>query len=494
MMTCDRAVAVLRGLETNQLAADAKEVDEVLKCALAVEADPDTFFALERIMAVRTASPALEASPLDAQCLSAALAEIERKLKDELHRFTTGKDKIRAEEEVRIRLRYALGQVNDPVMGANLNKMMVDRAQVADGATYVACPSLGVELYAITHRGRLARQELEHRLARFAQVPLAAFLKSFDKTDAKMQGFVNELATLSAQVPHVRKHRAQVIVGLVKSGLPTPQAVGTYREAVGKNYAPDVAVTCARNAAKFGSAAGTIDALTRARWALLQAGLPDTPLLSAVAKSLLGFDPPEAGASRFVELVRGLEQMLPRAVPPDVYKLAARLMPAAGTAPEVLRRAYVAAQNVAAHPQSGPDAIQQGKPKIAVALASMVKAEDVLAALVARFFQLQTMLLEEAQGNSAAAADYALECVACPGHRTKSLRSCAISPAGSVTRMSKPATIATVFPSRSPLRSVSHTDARSYFWVMLPFASMAQSPWRSMGSSSKESFLFTLVL
>jgi len=253
MMTCGRAVALLRGLENNQLAGQAKEIDELLKGGLAIEADPLVYQALCRILALEAPFPSLQADPFSRLALSAELTEVEHKLKDEWHRLGTGKEKLKQEEAARVGLRYAVGQVSDPVRLAAFRKMIEDRALIPQGAMYVTCPQLGAELYAITHRGQRVRRELEVRLGRFEPVPLAVFLKSFDKTDAKMQSFVGEIGALSAQVGPVRKHRGQVLVGLTKSGMPPAHAAGVYKEALRQSSAPDVAVTCTRNASSLGT-------------------------------------------------------------------------------------------------------------------------------------------------------------------------------------------------------------------------------------------------
>ncbi|WP_394847281.1 hypothetical protein LZC95_07420 [Pendulispora brunnea] len=408
MMTCGRAIAILRGLETNQLVAEAKEIDTLIKAGAMVEADPEHFHALTRIHQLKATVPELD-DALSTVSLKMALTDIESKLKDEWYRIRTGKEELRAQEQARIAIRYALGRLSDREEGAKLLTLDKQRALIPEGAMYVACPSLGCELYAITHRGRSMRQELEIRLARFEPVEFSAFLKVFDKTSAKMDAFVKNLTALSQDVPPVRKHRAQILVGLVKSGLPAQQATGTYREVLRHNQPPDIAVTCARNVGKFGNMANTMGALQQAHRALVQAGLRDGPELASAAKALLAYEPRESAVARFLELVRGLTQLLPNAGA-LVYKHAARVMLSAGTVHEIVRRVSMTLQLLFSRRNLLADEV-----KVAVALAGMVQTEDVLPGFVERFFHLRHLLAHEAGNQPALAADYALECIVCPG-------------------------------------------------------------------------------
>ncbi|WP_394836936.1 hypothetical protein LVJ94_08515 [Pendulispora rubella] len=408
MMTCGRAIAILRGLENNSLTVQAKEIDELIKAGAVIEADPEHFHVLTRIHQLKSMVPELD-DPTSTFSLGMALKDIEAKLKDEWYRIRTGKEELRAQEQARVAIRYALGRLSDRVEGEKLLALNQQRALIPDGAMYVPCPALGCELYAITHRGRSMRHELEIRLARFEPVAFSVFLKVFDKTYAKMDAFVKNLAAVSQDVPPVRKHRAQILVGLIKSGLPAQQATGTYREVLRHNQPPDVAVLCARNAGKFGNMANTMGALQRVHRALVQAGLRDSQELASAAKALLAYEPPESGVGRFLELVRGVGQLFPNSAF-LVYKYAARLMPSTGTVPEIVRRVSIAVQLLLPRGNLVPD-----QAKVAVALASMVQAEDVLPGFVERFFQVRQLLAHDAGNQPAMAVDYALECVVCPG-------------------------------------------------------------------------------
>jgi len=410
MMTCGRVVAILRGLESNNLQVQANEIDALIKAGAVVEADPDVFFALARIQALRAKLPELD-DAMSVVSLQTSLAGIETKLKDEWHRIRASKEEIREEEQLRVAIRFALGQLSDPGRGASLRMLHEQRVLLPDGATYVACPSLGCELYAITHRGRSMCHELELRIGRFDAVAFPVFVKMFDKTYAKMDKFVQNLAEFSQGVPEVRKHRGQILVGLVKSGLSAQDATGTYREMLSQRQPPEVAVTCARNLTKYGRPNEAHHALERARTALQSANFHDSAHcnLNGLARGLLAYDPPESGIPRLVELTRAVMAMFPQTQ--DATKHAARLMPSGGTAPEVMRRVSIVAQSIAAHPErGGVDVV-----KVSVALASMTPREDVLPGVVNRFFHLRGLLQQEAGSQPALAADYALECVPCPG-------------------------------------------------------------------------------
>src|SRR5262245_57928161 len=135
MITCRRATEILRGLETNKLAAEPEEIEDVLKAGLAVEADPEHLRALHKLGALRDDVPELRGDPFDVEKLTAALARVETDLKSEWHRLKSGAAKIREEETVRIALREALALLRDPVAGPGVRKAAEN--QVAANALYV---------------------------------------------------------------------------------------------------------------------------------------------------------------------------------------------------------------------------------------------------------------------------------------------------------------------------------------------------------------------
>jgi hypothetical protein len=172
-----------------------------------------------------------------------------------------------------------------------------------------------------------------------------------------------------------------------------------------------VAVTCARNASRFGSPAAAQARLRDAEAALLGAGYPSTPVVLGAAKSLLAFDPIHKGLARYVELLNGLAG---QRRPPEVYfKHAARLMSAHGMPPAILAR--VAGAKDLLQRSNVLDASSRDPQGIAVALAAMVPTSDGLGPLVQRFAAVKHELLRAGVSVPHHVDNDALECVACPG-------------------------------------------------------------------------------
>lgn len=411
MMTGQRAGAVLAGLETHQLSFTADEIEELLKLELAVEADPDDLAKIQWLVpAVRELAEASIDDPNAAQTIAIKLHETEEELKGDWYRMKTSKAKIAAREQERITMRRTLGVLSDKPTLERLAKIIHQGRELSPGAQYCACEALGSELYALTSKGVRVRRQLEPRLERYGTLPFKTFMQSFAKTEAKMQAFSGEIATLSQNIGYVKKNPHQVVIGLAKTGVPAAQALGAYQAALRQTRAPDIAVTCARNATD-GSTEAAANRLRAATHALQSAGLPNTPVVMGLAKTLLPFEPVASGIPRLTELL----QLLKQAFPHDelVYKLAGRLMPAAGTPTEVVQRALA---TLSLLNQMASEKVRDGDRRIpAVALASMVRDDAALPALVARFRAIEQELLRHRVSLPNSVEGDALECVACPG-------------------------------------------------------------------------------
>lgn len=256
------------------------------------------------------------------------------------------------------------------------------------------------------------RGQLEARLARFADVPLKSFLAPFDKAEAKMFAFSNDVAAIAAGVGYVPKNREQIVIGLAKVGVPPANAVGIYRAGIAATSTRDAAVTCARNAAVHGGPEQAAQRLREAEHALRRVGFPPTPIAMGAAKSLLGFAL-EPGVLRFVEIYRRLEQAFGRGE--ILFKYTARLMPASGSAADVVGRAVAAASSLVYQSPSGERARAPDVRAAAVALASMVKTQDRVPEIVARFRQIEAELVRTGISTLRTMEADALECIACPG-------------------------------------------------------------------------------
>lgn len=413
-MNCERAVALLRGLEKNELSVTSEEIEELLKHGLALEADPDdvaTFQWLAPVVAQYARRSVDDAHA--AQGLAQVLRETEEELQKDWYRIKTSNAVLAEREQSRVTMRRALALLGDPRCVAAMRDLMGKARDVAPDAGWVACPALGSEVYALTHKGWRVRRQLKIRLERFGAVELEEFLRAFDKIEGKMLAFAGDINALSSNVGYVRKNREQVVIGLMKTGAPVPQALAAYQAGLrAANQAPDVAVTCARNASVAGTPAQAARLLDEARRALQQAGFPSTPVVMGAAKCLLAFTPPAAGVPRFRELCSRLAHML--GGDDLVYKMAARLMPAHGTPSDVVRRAVNAASLLRQQPSRANPQHREVR-MASAALASMVRADDALPALVARFREVEHELVRAGVSGPAQAEAHALECVVCPG-------------------------------------------------------------------------------
>ena len=407
-----RAAEILHGLETLNLAVTADEIEALLKAGLAVEADPVHLAALGRMAALREEfSEYFHGDPFEMASFEGALADIDHKLKSEWYRLRTARERIREHEASRVQLRRAIGLLHDPESVDAFRKIMAESALLTRDTKYVACPALGVELYAITAKGRAVLVELRIRMQRIGAAPLSAFLKSFDKAHSKMQAFSQNIGFLRQNIGPVRKRPEQVVIGLVKSGLAPNVALQTYHQALHQTRTPDVAVLCTRNAPTSGGPALVHHRLQTAMEALHRAGFPNTVEANGAAKSLLSYSPIEAGVPRFVELYRRLRPVFgDRDV---VYKFIVRLMPASGSPSEIVRRVTTTGQLLRTMPSRvthHPDIAAT-----AVAIAGMVKNDQALPAAVQRHRELEVELVRAGVTDPMRAEAHALECLACPG-------------------------------------------------------------------------------
>jgi hypothetical protein len=408
-MNCQRALEILGGLAAGRPAFTADEIEELLARGLAVEADPRDMATLQWLVpAVQHHAGCGIDDPAAPASLAARLAAIDKDLKSDWYRFHTGKDKLTEREQERRMVRRALAVVSDPPELARLIKLDAETRD-SGAPRYAACEALGSELYAITRKGVWLVHDLEARIARFAAQPLATFLQLFDKAERKMAAFSSDIARLSGSIGHVRKNPHQVVIGLAKTGAPPTDALRMYHASMQSSGAPDVAVTCARNATSFGGPHQVAQRLAQAQAALYRVGCARTPVVAGAAKSLLPFEPLEAGAARFAAIARLLEtRNLTRG--DATIKCTARLMPATGEPAELIGRAQAAYAQLATF-LADRDVCASS----AVAIAAMVPSADAVAPAVHRLIEIQRELVRARISQSSFAIADALECVACPG-------------------------------------------------------------------------------
>ena len=261
-MNCSMAVAVLRGLTTNQLDVTTEQIEELLALGLAVEADADDLAALQWLSGIvqEHAGTTLE-HPHAALGLASALQETEQELATDWYRMKASKVEIRAREESRVTMRRALAFLGDGQFMASARKNIEASRQVAPSVRWVCCEKLGSELYAITHKGWRVLRKLEVRLDRYAEAQLRTFLAASDKTDGKMRALADEIGYLNQNIGYVKKNREQIVIGLAKMGESAPHAIGTYHwrleQAMGR------AETAFKHTARLMPATGTPEELVR---------------------------------------------------------------------------------------------------------------------------------------------------------------------------------------------------------------------------------------
>src|SRR5262249_379123 len=132
-MNCGRAITILRGLLANQLSADGEEIDELVKLGLVVESDPYTLRYLRDIDLLTAESHEFfheDGDPLSPAGIRAALADVDKKLKNDWYRLRTSSEALKAQEDNRVSLRRALGVMSDPEAGQLVRKAARDRALI----------------------------------------------------------------------------------------------------------------------------------------------------------------------------------------------------------------------------------------------------------------------------------------------------------------------------------------------------------------------------
>jgi hypothetical protein len=407
-MTCDRALACMSSLAQGEPSFTSPEVDELLKYGLILEIDSRDLETLQWLAPVLEDHAKREIRDFDvADHVKAALDHVNEQLRSDWFRMVHRHSTLAAREQDRQDLRRAYGIVSAPGERERLVKL-VDDARANRDPTFAACPALGREQYALTLRGRQVATDLQLKLSRYGSFPFATFMKAFDKADAKMAALVKDVETLHRSVNGSAKHPHQVVIGLVKSGLPPDQAVHSYASAMRKNYDPGAAVTVARNAAAHGGAHEVEQRLKAAEQVLHSFGIPLTQVSRAAAKSLLPYDRLADGATRFKDFARRL-QTAQLTSGDFTYKIVPRLMPANGTPDEVMRRVKTAFDGLPA--KLDPE----HHVTCAAQLAAMTDDEQVVTQLANRLTEIVKELVHRKLYRAPNGVLDALECVGCAG-------------------------------------------------------------------------------
>lgn len=412
-MNCARALAILHGLEVRQAQAEPDEMDELIAEQLVVEVAPHALALLQEIQRLGEAYPAELRGFPSVPALQVVHDAVDKDLKNDWFRMSHGNEKLRALAEDRAALRRVMGGLTDPDTAASVQDAINKRQLLVKGAAYVPCPSVGSGLFGLTERGRVVLGHLGVRAERFGEAKLKTFLGQLDKQENKLRAFSEQIDVIANQVGHVRKNRGQVLVGLVKTELPPSEAAALYLRSTTRGQPPDVAVTCARNAAREGGTSKVQKKLGAAYDALIRAGYPDSPALQGAVKSLLPWTPPESGLARFAALCRALHDH-GSARGDDLYKYTARLMMADGEPVGLVQRALRAAQRLSqARPALAPRAYRLGP--AAVALAAMVPDDAAIDAACDRFVALELALVNAKIADNRTAEGRALDCLPCAG-------------------------------------------------------------------------------
>ncbi len=319
-------------------AGSARAWDEFVRLGLAVSAEPAGLK-----QAAELADLADRYRARTAEELKKTLAELEEDLRSDFHRMTSFRSTLEREERDRARIRRALASFDHARDHEETRNAVAAREQAAPDAQFFGCPGRST-LWAISSRGLRATGALQARIDRYGAAPFQEFLARFAKADEAMARFTRDRQRLDAALPYVPKGRTFVIDGLLKSGLALPRMVEAYQKALddtNRSYflveRPHVAVALVRGekaATDFGPAAAAYD---RAYERLVAAGgFARGPVLRGAVKSVVRMPDTDAAIARFIDLYRGLASL--RVTGDEAVRIAARLLPAHGTAGEVVTR------------------------------------------------------------------------------------------------------------------------------------------------------------
>ena len=324
-----------------------------------------------------------------------ALEQLREKLRSDAHRMMTPDGQLRQEESDVVRLRGLLGALSDPASAALLTKATDARAGIVGALQKGPVPGV---LFGLSPSGSRAAGAIRARWARYANEPLAAFLKKFRKADRAIEALTEQVEYLARHLPPIlaEKARPGVVTGLLKTGLPPKEAIRTYQEALGKTQMgqaserPGLALAVVRNRGAgepLESVAGRLKAAKK----LLARRAFDGPALRGAAKSLLPFGNQEAAADRFLAFCNQLSVQQVAANGDKQLKLAARLMPVSGEPHEVVRRCRHAADLLQ---KELPGGLADLAP-VAVSLGALAPQLAAVPAVVKRFADLHRLLVQE---------------------------------------------------------------------------------------------------
>lgn len=412
-MRCDEVLALLGDLSRGANRAQPPQIRFLLDRGLVTLLDP-YFLEIYRLAldeagaeGARMPLPAL----LDPGKFQIRLRALEHDLRSDLHRATTGAARLWEEERTRSRLRMLVGVLGDPALAPRLAET-VQQAAALGKAPLVPCAGLPF-LLALTPLGQQAGSSLYERRARFAQKPFDEFYKQFKKSEDKLDALARSAAWLTEAVGPVPRNKHQIVVGLIKSGLPPEQAASAFQQGMRhnrlgtKNEPPHLATALVRSAAQQRHELAAEARRLAEAAALLTRRFGDSPTTRGAAKTLLPFADLQQGLARLVQLRDGAMEL--RLDTEESLKAASRLMGVADATPrDLLLRLRSALRELS----QGP--LRQHPRARAVAVAIAATAPDA-AATHRRLLALLAAYQARPLPPGAEPLDLALDSLGCPG-------------------------------------------------------------------------------
>jgi hypothetical protein len=422
MLTCDRAFALLLALEKRQVenlgppATVFPELNELEKFGTLVSASPDALTHIRQVDDLCVEMGVGRSGGDNAPTIAALhekLTTLETQLRSEMHRSFHSNEALGVEADKCVRIRTVLSLLTSHWLQDEFARAALLTASLPPRTAPLTIPGLP-GLYAVTPRGDRAMRALN---IRFQGKPFAEFFKGFDKSERALAAFAADVATLQKGIGAVPKMREQVVIGLIKSGKPAPQALGAYHAALGAlpgqrvdpkgKMRPHRAVAAVRNDA-VGAPQAVEQRIQQIVQMLVSAGLQRDPALEGAAKALLHGNPNE-GVPRFVAIAQRLRSHVREF--PLLYKFTARLLSAPGTPDELVNRVQQTGNSLVS--QGGGN--WRGVTPQSVALASMVRSDAEIPALCQKYLGISALLSKHNLCPANVAPDIALEAVTCPG-------------------------------------------------------------------------------
>jgi hypothetical protein len=421
-MICSRAGTVLDALAQGHLRALPAELEELCQAGLIHRIDTQAIAHLGALESMAASRGKLGDAPLEVLLrpgwLQSALLKLEASLKSEIHRSTTANAVLLEEEKARADMRALMGLLVDGRATAAMREASEVRRSLEQTLVVPAPPTQPgqpPEHYAVSPLGRRMVQAIGVRMARCAQEPLPSFMKRFRKAEAQMATMGQAAQRLESGVGTVVKGKTQVVMGLMKSGLPVENALRAYAQSapmatwVPPKERPHMAVAYVRGAARSGSLQAEATRLNEAMDLVRRQMLAGGDQIKMLARSLVAFPQPAEGLPRLRALLEALRAQ--GVTGEDRSRAAARFMSAAGEPAELAARLkqvgnLLARTPVGSHPK---------RVALTLALAAAITQPGAEHAAVARYLSVAQALATAKLPRGCDAYELAIDLTPLPG-------------------------------------------------------------------------------